>query len=163
MLCPVVQALARQRKVIFPAGTWYNFWTDEKIEGGQECTVDVPIDRLPLFVRGGSILPMGPVMQFIPDDHRFEELELHFYPPFDGTTTITDADPKTRAYLQGAYAGRPKSIYRPKGKNIKVSIDKPIGKTVLVPPKRRFSWSFMLANRPNRLKNQSPSNWTRRI
>ena len=101
MLCPVVQSRARKRRVIFPAGTWYDFWTDEKIEGGPNGQVDAPIDRLPLFVRGGSILPMGPVMQFIPDDHRFEELELHFYPPFDGSITLFDADPKTRAYTQG--------------------------------------------------------------
>jgi len=61
-------------------------------------------DRLPLLVRAGSILPMGPLMQFIPDDHRFDELELHFYPPFDGSATLYDDDPETRAYLQGEYA-----------------------------------------------------------
>jgi alpha-glucosidase (family GH31 glycosyl hydrolase) len=105
MLCPVVQPRARQRRVIFPAGNWYNFWTDEKIEGGQECIVEAPIDRLPLFVRGGSILPMGPVMQFIPDDHRFTDLQLHFYPSFDGSTTIYRDCMRRR-----------KSIFRPRGK-----------------------------------------------
>ncbi len=141
MLCPVMRSRARQRQVIFPAGTWYNFWTDEKIEGGQECMVAAPVDRLPLFVRGGSILPMGPVMQFIPDDHRFEELELHFYPPFNGSTTITDADPKTRAYLRGAYAETKISISS-SGKNIKVIFENSIEKTRPASPKRKFQMIF---------------------
>jgi alpha-glucosidase (family GH31 glycosyl hydrolase) len=141
MLCPITQSLARSRQVIFPAGEWYNFWTDEKIVGGWTVTVDAPVDRLPLFVRGGSILPMGPIMQFIPDDHRFDQLELHFYPPFAGSTTFIDADPKMRAYSQGVYAETKISISS-KGKNIKVIIDKPVVKARLVPSNRKLQLVF---------------------
>jgi alpha-glucosidase len=141
MLCPVVQPRARQRRVIFPAGDWYNFWTDEKITGGQTVTVDGPIDRLPLFVRGGSILPMGPAMQFIPDDHHFTDLQLHFYPPSDGSTTLFDAEPNTRAYLQGAYAETIISC-KLKGNFINVNIEKPAGNARLVPPNRKLQLVF---------------------
>jgi alpha-D-xyloside xylohydrolase len=160
MLCPVVQPRARIRRVIFPAGDWYDFWTDEKIAGGRTITVDAPIDRLPLFVRGGSILPMGPVMQFIPDDHRFTDLQLNFYPPFDGSTTFIDADPKTRAYLKGVYAETVVRISS-KGKNVNVIIDKPAGKTRLVPTDRRAQLVFhdCEAIKQLRINHQNVQHW----
>jgi hypothetical protein len=80
-------------------------------------------------------------MQFIPDDHRFTDLQLHFYPSFDGSTTIKDADPKTRAYLQGVYAETKVSVSS-KGKNIKVIFEKPVGKTRLVPSNRKIQLVF---------------------
>jgi alpha-D-xyloside xylohydrolase len=141
MLCPVTRAGARQRRVIFPEGVWYDFWTDEKVEGGRTVVVDAPIDRLPLFVRAGSILPMGPVMQFIPDDHRFEDLQLHFYPPFDGLTSFIDNNPNTRAYVQGEYA-ETKIQVTSKVNNIHAEIVKPTAENQLVPSDRKLQLVF---------------------
>jgi alpha-glucosidase len=64
LLCaPVVEDGARSRAVYLPPGPWYDFWTNEPMEGGRTATIDAPLDRLPLFVRGGSVLPMSPVVQ----------------------------------------------------------------------------------------------------
>jgi alpha-glucosidase (family GH31 glycosyl hydrolase) len=160
MLCPVTQSRARSRQVIFPAGTWYDFWTDEKIEGGATVMVPAPVDRLPLFVRGGSILPMGPAMQFIPDDHRFEELALHFYPPFNGSITLIDADPKTRAYLQGTYAETMISC-KLKGNNIDILVRKQAGNNRLVPPNRELKLVFhdCEAAQQVRINGQKAKRW----
>jgi alpha-D-xyloside xylohydrolase len=60
LVAPVSEQGATSRKVYLPAGSdWYNYWTNERIKGGQTITVNAPIDTLPLFVKAGSIVPMG--------------------------------------------------------------------------------------------------------
>jgi alpha-glucosidase (family GH31 glycosyl hydrolase) len=60
LVAPVSEQGATSRVVYLPAGTdWYNYWTKEQYHGGQNITVNAPIDTLPLFVRAGSILPLG--------------------------------------------------------------------------------------------------------
>ena len=60
LVAPVTEQGATQRTVYLPAGCdWYNYWTNERLHGGQTITVDAPIDTLPLFVRAGSIVPLG--------------------------------------------------------------------------------------------------------
>ena len=57
---PVITAGATSRSVYLPAGTWYDFWTGATNEGGRSSTVNAPLSLIPLFVRAGSIVPMGP-------------------------------------------------------------------------------------------------------
>ncbi len=60
LVAPVTEQGATSRKVYLPAGTdWYNYWTNERVKGGQTITVAAPIDTIPLFVRAGSIIPLG--------------------------------------------------------------------------------------------------------
>ena len=60
LVAPVSEQGATSRKVYLPAGSdWYNYWTNERIKGGQTITAAAPIDTLPLFVRAGSIVPLG--------------------------------------------------------------------------------------------------------
>ena len=60
LVAPVTEQGATQRAVYLPAGCdWYNYWTNERFHGGQTITADAPIDTLPLFVRAGSIVPLG--------------------------------------------------------------------------------------------------------
>ncbi len=103
LLAPVLTAGATVRTIQLPAGIWHDFWTPQSYPGGGEVTYSAPLDRLPVLVRGGSLVPLGPVRQFIPDDHRFDELELHGYPPYPATFTLYDDDGYTRAYRHGAY------------------------------------------------------------
>jgi alpha-D-xyloside xylohydrolase len=64
MVCPVTEAGAKQRSVYLPSGCdWYDFWTGRRYTGGQTIRAEAPIEILPLFVRAGSILPMGPLVQ----------------------------------------------------------------------------------------------------
>lgn len=103
MAAPVVEGGAATRAVIFPPGKWFNFWTDEAMPGGERVEVRAAVDELPLFVRGGQWLVMGPAHRFIGDGHRFDTLEFHLWPPFEAELTFRDDDGLTRAYQRGEF------------------------------------------------------------
>jgi len=104
MLCPVVEAGATVRQILLPRGVWHDFWSQQSWQGPDEISYEAPLDRLPILTRGGTILPMGPEMQSIPDEHRLDDLDLHIWPPFPARGLFYDDDGRTRAYLQGAYS-----------------------------------------------------------
>jgi alpha-glucosidase len=66
----------RSRQVILPKGGWYNFWDDALITGANEITLDAPLERIPVLVRAGSLIPM----------EEGEQLILHVYPPVQGSS-----------------------------------------------------------------------------
>ncbi|HEY8933554.1 MAG TPA: glycoside hydrolase family 31 protein [Rariglobus sp.] len=102
-----VATTAGTRKVYLPAGTdWINFWTGEKVTGGHEITTPAPLETLPLFVRAGSIVPMGPVMQYATEKPD-APYEIRVYPGADGRFTIYEDDNETYAYKKGAHATIP--------------------------------------------------------
>ena len=104
MLAPVVEPGATTRPIVLPPGTWYDFWSGQSYEGASEMVYDAPLDRLPILVRGGCILPMGPSLTHIANDHRFDQLTLHGYPPYPARCVLYDDDGLTRAYQRGDYA-----------------------------------------------------------
>jgi alpha-glucosidase/alpha-D-xyloside xylohydrolase len=65
LVAPVVEKGAESRTLYLPRGTWYDFWTAEKHEGGREITRKVDLDTMPLYVRAGAVLPMGPLKQHV--------------------------------------------------------------------------------------------------
>src|SRR5690606_7060412 len=71
-----------------PQGMWYDYWDDAYFEGGKEHEVDTPIDKMPIYVKAGSILPEYPVMQYVHEKH-IESLKLLVY----------HTDKKTNSYL----------------------------------------------------------------
>ena len=103
MVCPVFEYKATSRSVYFPEGTWYDFYTGEKIEGGRRITVDAPYERIPLYVRAGSIIPMGPDMEWT-DEKPLEEVTLMVYPGADSDFTLYEDDGLTYGYERGEYA-----------------------------------------------------------
>lgn len=104
LLAPVVQAEAVSRRVELPVGVWHDFWSRQVYRGGGQVEYPAPLHRLPLLVRGGSVVPLGPVLQHIPEGHMFDTLELHVYPPFPATGVIFDDDGLTREYQRGAFS-----------------------------------------------------------
>jgi alpha-glucosidase (family GH31 glycosyl hydrolase) len=78
-VAPVFEAGAVERKVYLPAGGWYDFWTETPLEGGAWVSAAAPLDRLPLFVRAGRILPLGPSEQFV-GQAGITDLSLQIYP-----------------------------------------------------------------------------------
>lgn len=105
MLAPVVQAKAEKRKVFLPPGTWYDFWSGETWLGPVEILYPAPLERLPLFARGGNIIPLAPSgMQSIPNSCPFDRLELHVFPPYPAEFTLYEDDGCTRAYQEGEFA-----------------------------------------------------------
>jgi alpha-glucosidase len=106
MLCPVVEPEATARRILLPEGTWHDFWSTQTWQGPGEIEYPAPLDCLPMLARGGTILPLGPALQHIPDDHRFENLQLHIWPPYPAEGWLYKDDGCTTAYQQGDYALR---------------------------------------------------------
>jgi alpha-D-xyloside xylohydrolase len=102
MVCPVTTEGQRSRQVYLPDGVWYDFWTGERHNGGSRITADAPLSQIPLFVRGGSILPMGPEIQYA--NERSDTIELRIYPGEDDTFTIYEDEGDHYNYEEGVYA-----------------------------------------------------------
>lgn len=102
LVAPVTEQGATTRSVYLPAGTdWYNFWTNEKVHGGQRITVAAPIDTIPVFVRAGSILPLGAPVQSTNEVQAIARVKV--YPGADGHFALYNDDGRTYAYEKGAY------------------------------------------------------------
>lgn len=78
-MAPVVEQGATARQVYLPRGGWFDFWTGERLEGGREITRKVDLETMPLYVRAGSILPLGPMKQWT-GEKVDEPLEISIYP-----------------------------------------------------------------------------------
>jgi len=100
---PVTKPKATFRKVYLPAGSnWYNFWTGKKYSGGQTLPVPCTIDEIPLFVKGGSVIPMGPFIQFAAESA--DPLEIRIYPGADGSFTLYEDENDNYNYEKSAYS-----------------------------------------------------------
>ena len=101
LVAPVVEQGATTRKVYLPAGSdWYDYWTNERLKGGQTITASAPIDTLPLFVRAGSIIPLGsPILNA---DQQQSIASVRVYPGADADFTLFSDDGTTYAYEKGA-------------------------------------------------------------
>ena len=87
-----------------PADTdWFDFWTHQRHSGGQAVTTHSPLDTFPLYVRAGSIVPMGPVMQYATEKPA-APYEIRVYPGANARFTVYEDDNETSAYEQGAHA-----------------------------------------------------------
>ena len=100
MPCPVYEYKARSREVYFPSGGWYDFYTGEKIPGNQRRTVAAPYERMPLYVRAGSIVPVGPALEWS-DQKPADDLLLVIYTGADARFTLYEDDGLTYAYEKG--------------------------------------------------------------
>lgn len=104
LVAPVYEYGARGREVYLPAGCgWYNFYSGDYYEGGQSIRAAAPYERIPLFVRAGAIIPMGPDMQYT-DEKPTERITLYVYEGADGCFTLYEDDGLTYDYELGHYA-----------------------------------------------------------
>ena len=103
MPCPVSEYKARSREVYFPEGGWYDFYTGEYLEGGQSRTVAAPYERMPLYVRAGSIVPVGPAIEWTSQETDGKLLIL-VYAGADAQFTLYEDDGLSYDYEKGAYS-----------------------------------------------------------
>ena len=82
---------------------WYDFWTGKAYQGGKSVTLETTFDRVPMFVRAGSILPLGPEMQYV-GEKAWDNLEFRLYPGADGTFTLYEDEGDNYNYERGVYA-----------------------------------------------------------
>ena len=104
MACPVSQYQARSREVYFPKQCgWYDLYSGMYIEGGQHLRVDAPYDRIPVFVREGSIVPFGPEMEWS-DQKPAELINLYVYEGADADFCLYEDEGTNYNYERGEYA-----------------------------------------------------------
>lgn len=104
LVAPVVEKGATTRRVYLPAGQWYDFWNGERIEGGREIARPVDLATTPLYVRAGSILPIGPVKQFVTEKSD-QPLSVVVYPGADASFSLYEDDGKSFNYRAGEWMG----------------------------------------------------------
>ena len=104
MIAPVTEAGAKNRSVYMPAGSgWQDFWTGESLVGGANAVMDAPLDTLPIAVRAGAIIPLGPVMQYS-NAEPVDPIELRVYTGADGSFTLYEDEDDNYNYEKGVYA-----------------------------------------------------------
>ena len=103
MAAPVYEYGARKREVYFPeCEGWYDYYTGKFLEAGVCVTVDAPYERMPLYVRAGSIVPVGPEIQWS-DEKPADVIDLYVYAGADGRFTLYEDENVNYNYERGAY------------------------------------------------------------
>ena len=90
-------------KYLPKGASWYDFWTGKRYKGGQNVNLQTTLGRVPMFVRAGSILPLGPEMQYV-GEKTWDNLEIRVYPGTDGTFTLYEDEGDSYHYEQGIYS-----------------------------------------------------------
>jgi alpha-D-xyloside xylohydrolase len=107
MVSPVTSPGAMVRSIYLPGKTiWHDFWTGQSVTAGQRVDSPSPIQTMPLYVKAGSIIPMGPVVQYIAEKPA-DPIELRVYRGADGAFTLYEDDGNTYNYEKGVFATIP--------------------------------------------------------
>jgi len=147
LVAPVTRAGATHWPVYFPAGTWHDFWTGEVHAGPAAVTVAAPLDRLPLFVRAGSIVPFGPVRQHDRDRGGADEMTLLIHPAGRSSFTLYEDDGETNAYASGGYVLTDFTCAENAG-GFEVTISPPQGDAALIPESRACTLQILCPRPP---------------
>lgn len=104
MVCPVLESEVQSRQVYLPEGCeWYDFWNNKIYCGGEKIEALAPLQIIPIFVKAGSILPMGEIKQYM-DENRSESITLNIYAGRDGCFRLYDDDGNSYGYENGQYS-----------------------------------------------------------
>jgi alpha-glucosidase (family GH31 glycosyl hydrolase) len=102
LVAPVVEKGATSRTLYLPKGAWYDFWNREKLEGGREITRKVDLETVPVYVRAGAVIPMGPVKQYTAEKVD-GPLEIWVHPGADGAFSLYEDDGTTFDFRKGEF------------------------------------------------------------
>jgi alpha-D-xyloside xylohydrolase len=103
---PVTDAGVTSRQVYLPSGTWTDFWTGAQVNGGTTISASAPLQTIPLYAPAGSIIPMGPELQYA-TEKTADTIELRVYPGANGSFTLYEDENDNYNYEQGQYATIP--------------------------------------------------------
>ncbi|MGB2632850.1 MAG: TIM-barrel domain-containing protein [Candidatus Acidiferrum sp.] len=104
LVAPVVEKGATTRQIYLPHGSWYDFWKGERVDGGRQIERPVDLETIPLYVRAGSLLPLGPVKQYV-DEKVDEPLSLSVYRGADASFMLYEDDGSSFNYRKGEWMG----------------------------------------------------------
>lgn len=150
LVAPVTKDGAREKSVYLPKGAWTDFWTEAVYEGPATVKVDAPLDRIPLFVRPGAIIPMGPEMQYM-EQKPPTPVTLHIYPAAGASSfRLYEDDGQTTAYQNGGYALTPIQV-KP-GATLKIVVGDRAGAYKGMPATRAWFLAVHHADAPGTVK-----------
>jgi len=135
LVAPVVEKAATTRRLYLPRGKWIDFWTEERVEGGREIDRAVDLATMPLYVRAGAIIPMGPVKQYTsePSD---EPMALVVYPGADGSSSWYEDDGRSFNYRNGEWM-RVQTTWNDATRRLSLQLAP--GSKMLAPTRRRIN------------------------
>ena len=90
-------------KYLPKGAVWFDFWSGKRYNGGVSVTVETPLNRVPMFVRGGSIIPLAPEMQYV-GEKSWQQLDVFVYPGSDGKFTLYEDEGDNYNYEKGAFS-----------------------------------------------------------
>lgn len=102
LVAPVIRKGERKREVYLPAGEWFDFWTGERLSGGRTIAAKAPLERMPVYVRGGAIIPMQGAARCT-DEMKMDPLILKVYPSGKSTFTLYEDDGLSNDYEKGVF------------------------------------------------------------
>jgi alpha-glucosidase len=102
LVSPVVDKGATIRRLYLPKGKWFDFWTEEQVEGGREIDRKVDLETMPLHVRAGAVIPFGPAKQFV-EQKSDAPVTLVVYPGADGESSFYEDDGRSLEYRRGGF------------------------------------------------------------
>ncbi len=104
LVAPVLKPDVTRRLVYLPKGQWYDYWTNKRYEGGTMISVDAPLDTVPMFVRAGAIIPMGPALNYIGEKPQ-DPIIFNIYADDKGSASVTlyEDDGTSPAYKQSGF------------------------------------------------------------
>ncbi|HEX5966639.1 MAG TPA: TIM-barrel domain-containing protein [Pyrinomonadaceae bacterium] len=113
LVAPIVKPDVTRRLVYLPEGTWYDYWTNKKYAGGTMISVDAPLDVVPMFVRGGAMIPTVPPQNYI-DETRNDQVTFNIYPDDKGAASaqLYEDDGLSPAYKRGEFRRTKVSVRR---------------------------------------------------
>jgi alpha-glucosidase len=103
LICPVTEKGARTRTLYLPEGDWIDYWSGETYSGKQNIITKTPLDKLPVYIKAGAIIPMQPDMHYF-GEKPIDPITLDIYPSGNSSTTLYEDDGLTLDYQQGVYA-----------------------------------------------------------
>jgi alpha-glucosidase (family GH31 glycosyl hydrolase) len=104
LVAPVVEPGAKSRQLYLPRGIWYDFWTGQPVEGGKQISRGVDLETIPLYIRGGAIVPLGPAKQHVGEKLDLP-LSITIYPGADGSFLLYEDDGKSFDHRRGDWMG----------------------------------------------------------
>jgi alpha-D-xyloside xylohydrolase len=103
LVAPVTESNVNEWNVYLPKSVeWYDFWTGKRFEGGQTINTDAPLDKIPLFIKAGSIIPLGPTIQYSTEKN--DPIEIRIYPGANGEFTLYEDENDNYDYEKGIYS-----------------------------------------------------------
>jgi alpha-glucosidase len=160
LVAPVYDDQVVRDGIYLPEGTWIDYWTGERYRGPVRLhDHPAPLDRLPLFVRGGSIVPMWPEGSLSWATRDTAQLDLDIYPEGDSTFTLYEDDGVTRRYTEGEYAEQTFAVAaHPEA--VQVTIGAIVGRYAGQPPDRRYLLRIHRPEPPTAVTaDDSPLDW----